>query len=62
MREIGIALMGLGNVGLGSFRILQEHQGVIEQRLGARVRVRHVLVRDPSRDRGEPSAAPLMTS
>ena len=62
MREIGIALMGLGNVGLGSFRILQEHQAVIEQRLGARVRVRHILVRDASRDRGEPSAAPLLTS
>src|SRR5919197_4494632 len=62
MREIGIALLGLGNVGLGSFRILQEHQAVIEQRLGARVRVRHVLVRDPSVDRGEPSASPLLTS
>jgi homoserine dehydrogenase len=62
MREIGIALLGLGNVGLGSFRILQEHQGVIEQRLGARVRVRHVLVRDPSRDRGEASVVPLLTS
>src|SRR5919106_4977794 len=61
MREIGIALLGLGNVGLGSFRILQEHQAMIEQRLGARVRVRQVLVRDRSRDRGDPQLAPLLT-
>ncbi|HZA50741.1 MAG TPA: homoserine dehydrogenase, partial [Myxococcaceae bacterium] len=61
MREIGIALLGLGNVGLGSFRILQEHQAMIEQRLGARVRVRQVLVRDLLRDRGDPQLAPLLT-
>ncbi len=47
MREIGIALLGLGNVGLGSYRILENHAADIERRLGARVRVRHVLVRDP---------------
>lgn len=49
MREIGIALLGLGNVGLGSYRILENHAADIERRLGARVRVRHVLVRDPNK-------------
>ncbi|HEY8209809.1 MAG TPA: homoserine dehydrogenase [Myxococcaceae bacterium] len=51
MREIGIALLGLGNVGLGTSRILEAHAGDIERRLGARVRVRHVLVRDGSKAR-----------
>ena len=46
MKEIGIALLGLGNVGLGTYRILNQHAKDIERRLGARVRVRHVLVRD----------------
>jgi homoserine dehydrogenase len=51
VREIGIALLGLGNVGLGSCRILESHAGDIERRLGARVRIRHVLVRDPAKKR-----------
>jgi homoserine dehydrogenase len=51
VREIGIALLGLGNVGLGTSRILEAHAGDIERRLGARVRVRHVLVRDGSKAR-----------
>jgi len=54
VREIGIALLGLGNVGLGTSRILESHAGDIERRLGARVRVRHVLVRDGQKSR-EPS-------
>lgn len=61
MREIGIALLGLGNVGQGSYRILTEHAREIERRLGARVNVRHVLVRDVSRTRPG-VAAPLATS
>jgi homoserine dehydrogenase len=52
-REIGIALLGLGNVGSGSYRILEQHARDIERRLGARVRVRRALVRDPVRERGE---------
>lgn len=51
MKEIGIALLGLGNVGVGTYQILQAHQKEIEARLGARVRVRHVLVRDTAKAR-----------
>ena len=47
--EIGIALLGLGNVGRGAYRILEEHAEDIEARLSARVRVRHVLVRNTAR-------------
>ena len=51
MKEIGIALLGLGNVGLGTYRILADHARDIERRLGARVRVRHILVKDAKRAR-----------
>ncbi|MHB8873081.1 MAG: homoserine dehydrogenase, partial [Myxococcaceae bacterium] len=57
--EIGIALLGLGNVGLGTYRILQAHALDIERRLGAKVRVRHILVKDPAKPR--PEGAPVTT-
>jgi len=58
--EIGIALLGLGNVGLGTYRILTAHAKDIERRLGAKVQVRHVLVKDPARKR--PAGVPVTTS
>ncbi|WP_224241367.1 homoserine dehydrogenase [Hyalangium gracile] len=61
MKEIGIALLGLGNVGLGTYRILADHARDIERRLGARVRVRHILVRDTGRSRPEDVPASLIT-
>jgi homoserine dehydrogenase len=61
MKEIGIALLGLGNVGLGTYRILADHAKDIERRLGARVRVRHVLVRNAGRARPEDVPASLIT-
>src|SRR4051812_43939638 len=61
MKEIGIALLGLGNVGGGAFRILQAHAADIERRLGAHVRVKHVLVKDPSEVREPAEAKPLLT-
>jgi homoserine dehydrogenase len=61
MREIGIALLGLGNVGLGTYQILDAHRADIERRLGARVRVCKVLVRDPKKAR-EGVPAELVTT
>ncbi|HYO52239.1 homoserine dehydrogenase [Archangium sp.] len=61
MKEIGIALLGLGNVGLGTYRILTDHAKDIERRLGARVRVRHVLVRNAGKPRPEDVPASLIT-
>ncbi len=62
LREIGIALCGLGNVGLGTYRILREHAAVIERRLGARIVLRHVLVREPRKHAHEPGLEGLLTS
>jgi homoserine dehydrogenase len=46
MREVGIGIAGFGTVGGGVLSILRRHAGDIEARLGARIAVRRVLVRD----------------
>jgi homoserine dehydrogenase len=55
-KEIGVALLGLGNVGQGTYRILDAHARDIERRLGAPVRVSRVLVRDGRRARDVPAS------
>ena len=51
MREIGIGLLGLGNVGGGVVKILQSHAKEIEARLGARLVLRRIAVKsDRPRD------------
>ncbi len=51
MRGISIGLLGLGNVGAGVMRILQDNRASIENRLGAKLTIKRVLVRDPSKVR-----------
>lgn len=51
MRTIHIGILGLGSVGSGALQILQDRAASISARVGAHVRVRKVLVRDPSRAR-----------
>ncbi len=46
MREVGIGVAGFGTVGGGVLSILERHQAEIEARLGARIAVRKVVVRD----------------
>ena len=61
MREVVIGLLGAGNVGGGVVRILQENQADIERRLGARVRVKKILVRDLERARDARVPSDLLT-
>jgi len=51
MKTIGVALLGLGNVGGGVVKLLAENAHAIELRLGARLEVVAVAVRDRARDR-----------
>jgi homoserine dehydrogenase len=44
-REIGVALLGLGNVGAGVITLLEENATAIEARLGAKLKVRAIAVR-----------------
>lgn len=48
-REIGVALLGLGNVGGGVVKLLEANAAAIEARLGARLVVRAMVVRDPDK-------------
>ncbi|BDG07721.1 homoserine dehydrogenase [Anaeromyxobacter paludicola] len=51
MREVGIGIAGFGTVGGGVLSILQRHARDIESRLGARIVVRRVAIRDPDKAR-----------
>jgi homoserine dehydrogenase len=51
MKEVGIGIAGFGTVGGGVLSILRSHAKEIEARLGARIVVRRVAVRDPSKER-----------
>src|SRR5512143_623609 len=51
MREVGIGVAGFGTVGGGVLSILERHQPDIEARLGARIVVRRVALRDAEKPR-----------
>ncbi|HTE52739.1 MAG TPA: homoserine dehydrogenase [Kofleriaceae bacterium] len=51
MREIGVGLLGLGNVGAGVVKLLADNAPAIEARLGARVAVRAIAVRELDKPR-----------
>ena len=51
MKEVGIGIAGFGVVGGGVLSILRSHAREIEARLGARIVVRSVAVRDPEKER-----------
>lgn len=50
-REIGVGLLGLGNVGSGVVKLLSDNQQAIATRLGARVVVRKIAVRKAEKRR-----------
>jgi len=45
-RTIGVALLGLGNVGGGVVKLLEDNAAAIAARLGAKLEVRAIAVRD----------------
>ncbi len=51
MREVGIGIAGFGTVGGGALSILRKHAGDIEARLGARIVVKRIALRDPEKER-----------
>jgi homoserine dehydrogenase len=51
MREIGVGLLGLGNVGSGVVKLLKDNSQAIEARLGARVVVRKIAVQKAEKRR-----------
>ncbi|MDF9409196.1 homoserine dehydrogenase [Pelotomaculum isophthalicicum JI] len=51
-KVISVGLMGLGTVGRGVYRILKDNSAGIEQKVGARVEIKKILVREPAKNRG----------
>ena len=62
MREVGVGIAGAGTVGGGVLSILRSHAAEIEARLGARIAVRRVAVRDPGRRRAVEVDRALLTT
>jgi homoserine dehydrogenase len=60
-RTVGITLLGCGVVGGGVARILAEQRDLIARRTGLVFDVRHIVVRDPAKDRGGVANLPLST-
>jgi len=48
-RTIGVALLGLGNVGGGVVKLLEDNSAAIQARLGAAFEIRAIVVRDPAK-------------
>lgn len=61
-RLIHVGLAGLGNVGAGVFKNLEKNRDLIRQRTGADIRVKRVVVRDPSRVRDVAVPAEIVSS
>jgi homoserine dehydrogenase len=62
MREVGIGIAGFGTVGGGVLSILSRHAGDIEARLGARLAVKKVALRDTGKSRALDVPAALLTT
>lgn len=49
--QIAVGLLGLGVVGSGVIRIIEDHQKKLAHQLGCEVQIKRVLIRDPNKDR-----------
>ena len=49
MKELNIALLGLGTVGSGVVKIIEENRQQIKDTLNKDIVIKHILVRDKSK-------------
>jgi homoserine dehydrogenase len=61
-KQINVGIIGLGTVGTGTLRILQNNADLIRQRVGVPVEVKRIAVRDVRRDRGMSVPSSLLTT
>jgi homoserine dehydrogenase len=59
---VRVALLGCGTVGGGVLRLLRENSSFLASRVGARIEVTHVLVRDPKKQRVEECKSDWITT
>ena len=60
--EIGVALLGFGNVGSGTYKALEENFALIEKKVGAKVVIKKILVRNLNAPRRVEAPAELFTT
>ena len=51
MKKLNIALLGLGTVGSGVVKIIEENRQQIQDTLNKDIVIKHILVRDKSKKR-----------
>lgn len=56
-KPLRLAVAGLGTVGTGVVKIIQEHADILQQRSGRSIEIINILARDPSKDRGIDTSA-----
>ncbi len=59
---IKVGLFGLGTVGRGVWQLLSRQNDVIVDRLGCKLEITKIVVRDPSKERGLPVPSALITT
>lgn len=52
MKKVNIGLLGLGNIGTGSYKVLEMNKAQIEKNTRCDIRITKILERDTTRDRG----------
>ncbi len=61
MKKVGLALLGLGTIGCGVMKVLQENGEMIKNREGLDIEVKRILVRDKTKKRQFQVDASLLT-
>ncbi|MCQ2550630.1 MAG: homoserine dehydrogenase [Clostridia bacterium] len=52
MKKINIGLLGMGNIGTGTYVLLEKNKDIIQEATGCQVEITKILDRDTTRDRG----------
>ncbi|WP_245243635.1 homoserine dehydrogenase [Mesobacillus selenatarsenatis] len=61
MSTINVAMLGFGTVGQGVFEAIDSHQDRLKEVLGQEVKVRAILIKDPTRERNIESSIQVTT-
>ncbi len=62
MKKIGVGLLGLGTVGMGTYKVLKAQQPEMEKKLGVELEIRRIAVKDPAEVAGQVDDPSLLTA
>ncbi|MRR33739.1 homoserine dehydrogenase [bacterium] len=62
MKEIGVGLLGFGTIGTGVVKLLERNASLIEEKLGARLKLKKIADLDITTDRGVPVEPGVLTN